>query len=134
MLRKLWRYVEILLMLLGVAAVAFTAMRAQDSGLRAAAEPPFSVRTLQDFRKWRPQHEQALRLETGGATYYVVFGEPARVLASGPSSYLFDARGALLGWMPDTGDDTYLRVAVDNDARKVALKTSQITVAAPAGR
>jgi hypothetical protein len=30
--------------------------------------------------------------------------------------------------MLDTGDDNYLRVAIDNDARKGAVKTSQIAV------
>lgn len=126
MRRKLWRYIEILLMLLGVVAIALIAMRAKDNGLRAAVEPPFSVRTLEHFRKWRPQYEQAIRLESGGSTYYLVFGERARSLASGPSSYLFDARGAFIGWMLDTGDDNYLRVAIDNDARKGAIKTSEI--------
>lgn len=128
MLRKLWRLFEILLMLLGVAAIALIAMRAKDNGLRAQVEPPFSVRSLDQFRQWRPYYEQAIRLEAGGSTYYLVFGERARSLASGPSSYLFDARGVLLGWMLDTGDDNYLRVAIDNDARKNALKTSQIAI------
>ena len=133
MLRKLLRLIEISLMLLGVVAIAFMAMRAKDSDLRAAVEPPFSVRTLDQFRKWRPQYEKALTLEREGSTYYVVFGERARALASGPSSYLFDARGAFLGWMLDTGDDNYLRIAVDPDARKGSISTSQIpSGAAPA--
>ena len=130
MLRKLWRFVEILLMLLGVLGIAIIAMRVQDHGLREGVSPPWSVRTLEDFRKWRPQYEQAVRLEYEGTTYFLVFGERARILASGPSSYLFDARGNLIGWTLDTGDDTYLRVAVDQSARKGSLNISQITPAA----
>ena len=127
-MRKIWRYIEILLMLLGVVAIGLIAMRMKDNGLRAAVEPPFGVRTLDQFRKWRPQYQQALRLEAGGSTYYVIFGERARSLASGPSSYLFDARGTFIGWMLDAGDDNYLRVAIDNDARKGAVKASEIAV------
>jgi hypothetical protein len=128
MIKTIWRFIQIALMLLGLLAVLIIAVRYQDNGLRRAAEPPWSVRTLEDFRKWRPQYERAIRLESGGSTYFLVLGEPARVLASGPSSYLFDARGILIGWMPDTGDDSYLRVALDNNARKGSLVTSQIVI------
>ena len=58
--------------------------------------------------------------------------ELARVLASGKSGYLFDERGNLIGWALDTGDDNYLRVAVDQSARKGSLSTGQIIVGPPA--
>jgi hypothetical protein len=131
MLRKAWRIIEVLLMVLGVAAIPVIAMKVQDHGLREAAQPPWSVNTLDDFRKWRPQYDRAMRLETGGSTYYLVLGEPARVLASGPASYLFDARGNFIGWTLDTGDNPYLRVASDQTARKNSLSTSQIAIEPP---
>ena len=132
MLKTLWKTVQVLLMLLGLLALPILWMKHQDAGLRRAAEPPWEVRTLADFRKWRPQYDQALRLESGGITYYLVFGEHSRVLASGKSGYLFDERGHLIGWVLDTGDDSYLRVATDQSARKGSLGAGQIVISPPA--
>ena len=120
-------------MLAGLLALPVAWLQYQDRQMRNAVEPPWSVQTLEDFRKWRPQYEQALKLESGGSVYYLVLGEKARTLASGPSGYLFDERGNLVGWVPDTGDDSYLRVAIDNTARKGSLGAGQIvTSPAPA--
>jgi len=127
MLRRLWRLVEILLMLLGAAAIPVIAMKIQDSGLRRAAEPPRSVQTLDDFRKWRPQYGNAFRSESGGSVYYLVHGERSRALASGPSGYVFDARGSFVGWILDTGDDSFIRITMDESARK-PLAVSAIAV------
>jgi hypothetical protein len=132
MLKTLWKIVQVLLMLLGLLALPILWMKYQDAGLRRSAEPPWEVRTLTDFRKWRPQHDQAMKLESGGFIYYLVFGERSRVLASGKSGYLFDERGNLIGWVLDTGDDSYLRVAIDQSARKGSLSTGQIVVSPPA--
>lgn len=131
MLKTLWKIVQVLLMLLGLLALPILWMKYQDAGLRRVAEPPWEVRTLADFRKWRPQYDQALKLESGGFTYYMVFGERSRVLASGKSGYLFDERGNLIGWVLDTGDDSYLRVAIDQSARKGSLSVGQIVVNPP---
>lgn len=129
MAKAIRRAIEILLMLAGLLALPVAWMQLRDGESRRAAEPPLEVRTVADFRKWRPQYEQAVRVEAGGSTYYLVFGERARMLASGPSGYLFDARGNLLGWVLDTGDNPYLRIATDNDARKGSLATGQIVPA-----
>jgi hypothetical protein len=131
MARKIWRFIEVVLMGVGLLALPLLWMRYEDGALQRAITPPWSVQTLDDFRKWRPQFDQALKLEARGATYYLVFGERARVLASGKSAYLFDERGTLLGWVRDIGDDQYLRIAIDNDARKGALDARKI---APASR
>jgi hypothetical protein len=129
MLHKAWRFVEILLMLLGVVAIGIIDLKMQDSGLHETVQPPWSVRTLDDFRKWRPQYENAFRIEARGLVYYLVLGERARVLASGPSGYAFDGRGNFVGWILDTGDDSFLRVVKDETGRK-ALPVSAITIPA----
>ncbi len=129
MLRKIWRLIEILLMLLGLAAIPVIAMQVQDHGMRGAVEPPWSVQTLDDFRKWRPQYENAFRAEARGSVYYLVHGERARALASGPSGYVFDERGNFVGWIRDTGDDSFLRVVKDESGRK-ALPVSAIAIPA----
>jgi hypothetical protein len=129
MMAGIRKAVGIVLMLAGLLALPVAWMLYQDNGLRDAANPPFNVRTLDDFRKWRPRYDQAVKLESGGTVYYLVYGEKARMLASGPSGYLFDARGNLLGWVLDTGDNPYLRIAADNDARKGSLNAGQIVPA-----
>jgi hypothetical protein len=129
MLRRTWRLVEILLMLLGLAAIPVIALKVQDHDLRSAAEPPLSVQTLDDFRKWRPQYGAAFRVEARGLPYYLVHGERARALASGPSGYVFDGRGNFVGWILDTGDDSFLRVIKDETGRK-ALPVSAIAIPA----
>ncbi len=120
MLRTIWRSVEILLMLLGVFAAAVIALRLQDEAMRAGVEPPRSVQTVSEFRKWRPLYDKAFKVEARGAVYYLVHGERGRVLASGPSGYVFDERGNLLGWIQDTGDDRYIRVIMDETRRSAA--------------
>ena len=128
------RIIEVILILAGLLALPVAWMIYRDSGLKSAVEPPWSIQTLDDFRKWRPRYDQAMKLESRGSAYYLIFGERARTLASGPSGYLFDARGNFVGWILDTGDDSYLRVAIDNDARKGALNAAQIVISpAPAG-
>ena len=124
MLRKSWRLIEMLLMLLGLAAVPVIAMQVRDHGLRGSVEPPWSVLTLDDFRKWRPQYDKAFRAEAGGAAYYLVHGERGRLLASGPSGYVFDERGNFVGWIRDTGDDSYLRIV--KEPGRTALPTGKI--------
>jgi hypothetical protein len=128
----LWKVVQIILMLVGLIALPIFWMLYQDSESRNMANPPREVQTLADFRKWRPQYEKALRLEARGFTYYLVFGERSRALASGPSGYLFDERGGFIGWSLDTGDELYLRLATDGSARKGSLSTAQIVVSPPA--
>lgn len=115
-------------MLAGLLALPVAWMLYQDGGLKNAVEPPRSVQTLDDFRKWRPQYDQAVKLESRGSGYYLIFGEKARMLASGPSGYLFDSRGNFVGWILDTGDNPYLRVASDQDARKGSLSAAQIVI------
>jgi hypothetical protein len=47
-----------------------------------------------------------------------VHGERSRALASGPSGYVFDGRGNFVGWILDTGDDSFIRITMDETARK----------------
>lgn len=129
MLRTIWRSIELLLMLLGLVAVAIIAMRVQDDAMRGTVEPPWSVLTVDDFRKWRPQYDKAYRVEAGGSAYYLVHGERGRLLASGPSGYVFDERGNFVGWIRDTGDDTYLRIVMGKEAGRTALPTDKIAPA-----
>lgn len=126
MLHKFRRFIEILLMLLGVAAIPVIALQVQDHAMRGAVEPPWSVNTVDDFRKWRPQYDKAFRAEAGGSAYYLVHGERGRVLASGPSGYVFDERGNFVGWIRDTGDDSYLRIVMGREASRTALPANRI--------
>jgi len=122
------RTVELVLMLAGLLALPVAWMHYRDAESKRAAEPPPSVRTLDDFRKWRPHFDQAIKLETRGMVYYLIFGEKARLLASGPSGYVFDARGTLVGWILDTGDATYWRISADSGARYSAIGAGRIVI------
>ena len=66
--------------------------------------------------------------ESRGSVHYLIFGEKARLLAPGPSGYVFDARGLFVGWTLDTGGDPCLRVALDNDAIKTTLTAAKIVI------
>ena len=118
MLRTIWRSAEILLILLGVLAALVIALRLQDGTMRAAVEPPRAIETVSDFRKWRPHYDKAYKVEARGSVYYLVHGERGRVLASGPSGYVFDERGNFVGWIQDTGDDQFIRIVMDESGRK----------------
>lgn len=131
MARLIRRGIEIALMLAGVLGLCAAWMIYRDAVLKQAVEPPWSVRTLDDFRKWRPQYDQAVKLEAAGSVYYLIRGEKARLLASGPSGYLFDARGNLVSWILDTGDNTYSRVAAESGAQKSPLRAGDIVLKPP---
>ena len=85
---------------------------------------PNAVSTRQIFST---QHGQALKVESRGSVYYLVHGQRGRTLASGPSGYVFDERGNFVGWIQDTGDDSYLRIVMENDATRTALPADRIT-------
>jgi hypothetical protein len=68
------------------------------------ARPPASVRTMEDFLAWKGEVRGRGTFETGGVTYTVVLGRPARSLASGPSAYLFYTNSQFVDWTADMGD------------------------------
>lgn len=69
------------------------------------AIPPAAVRTMDEFLDWKKGSVKGRgTFESGGVTYTVILGPPARYLASGPSAYLFDPTGNLVDWTADMGD------------------------------
>ena len=115
-------------MMLGILGAAIIALRLHDDTLRAAVAPPSTIENMSDFRQWRPQYDRAFKMETGGAVYYLVHGERGRLLASGPSGYVCDQRGNLVGWIQDTGDDHFIRIVRD-ETRRSALPLDRIAAA-----
>ncbi|HEX5219045.1 MAG TPA: hypothetical protein VFZ59_05710 [Verrucomicrobiae bacterium] len=76
-----------------------------DARTISRAKPPASVRTIEAFLAWKKEDVTGQgTFETGGVTYTVVLGRPARSLASGPSAYLFDTNGQFVDWTADMGD------------------------------
>jgi hypothetical protein len=60
---------------------------------------------MEDFLVWKKGAVTGRgTFETGGVTYTVMLGHPARSLASGPSAYLFDTNGKFVDWTADMGD------------------------------
>jgi len=71
----------------------------------SSARPPKSLKTIQDFEAWK--HGSIMgrgTFETGSVTYTVMLAPAGRSLASGPSAYLFDEKGAFVDWTGDMGD------------------------------
>ena len=78
---------------------------ALDALTMSRARPPANVRTMEDFLVWKKGAVTGRgTFETGGVTYTVMLGRPARSLASGPSAYLFDANSQFVDWTADMGD------------------------------
>jgi hypothetical protein len=65
--------------------------------------------TLEQFLRWRPQTERVLVVSADRKEYLCVLGSKAGLLASGPSAYVFDGSGSLVGWTADAGDDPTFR-------------------------
>ena len=71
----------------------------------AMARPPADLETIGDFRTWKGGKIMGqATFESAGETYTVMLGPAGRFLASGPSAYLFDARGRFVDWTADMGD------------------------------
>ena len=78
---------------------------AYDGFAMSRARPPASVQTMDDFLAWKQGAVTGRgTFETGGVTYTVMLGRPARSLASGPSAYLFDTNSQFVDWTADMGD------------------------------
>lgn len=77
-----------------------------DLATSSAAQPPTSVQTMQDLRSWKQGgiRGQGTFTDNNGITYTVLLGQDARLLASGPSAYVFDGTGQLVDWTADMGD------------------------------
>lgn len=85
--------------------LAMGACFARDKHTISKARPPASVRTLDDLLAWRKEGITASgTFSSGGVTYTVMLGKPARSLASGPAAYVFDAGGGYVDWTSDMGD------------------------------
>jgi len=76
-----------------------------DSIWMSAARPPENMQTIEDFQAWKRGAIKGKGIfESDGMTYIVFFGPEARLLASGPSAYLFDETGKFVDWSADMGD------------------------------
>lgn len=88
--------------------------------------PPFYIDTIGEFVDWHPNPGNVSKIEVRGVTYYSVLGNRARLLWSGPSEYLFDARGNFVGWSRDSGDYHYPEVIYSGYAKRSPSSLGQI--------
>lgn len=71
----------------------------------AAARPPESLRTLEDFRVWKQGLIKGQgTFEAKGVLHTVLLAPASHYLASGPAAYLFDPDGQFVDWTGDMGD------------------------------
>lgn len=70
----------------------------------SSVSPPRDLRSIGDFRKWRPDLTEAEQFSIRGITYFVVKGPYASPLPSDRSEFYFDSNGSFLTWNKDIGD------------------------------
>ena len=66
--------------------------------------PPKTVDTVEEFLSWRPSTDQFRIHKHENETFVEAVGSRSRLLASGPSGYVFDQDGAMVDWTIDTGE------------------------------
>ena len=68
--------------------------------------PPTGVKPLSEFAKTAPPPRRLEIVRHDGDDYIAWFGALSGPIdvPSGPSCYLFDSKGALVDWQPETGD------------------------------
>jgi hypothetical protein len=71
--------------------------------------PPASVTDFPTFAKWQQSPRDIEVIQQGGTGYLLATGPGGGLLASGPSSYVFDRSGRLVDWSSDIGDDPRFR-------------------------
>ena len=113
-----------------------------DSLYRISVMPPAHVLTFEDYLAHMRPPRWLERVEREGETYVVAYGNSNQVLAamsmfpSGPPAYLFDARGRLVQWSADSGDDAVFQEYWMAGSNKIDLAearrlTSRVPASAP---
>lgn len=125
-MRMLKTLIDWTLRVAGVLALAVLALHWSDADYGRRVKPPTGMATLEDFRRWQPEREEAVRIDSNGVIYYLVRGEKGRTLASGPAGYLFDARGNFVGWSRDLGDDHQIAMTADGRGKRTAVRLAEI--------
>lgn len=110
----------------GVFALAVLAVRWSDADYERRVVPPPGMATLEDFRRWQPERDEAVRIDSNDVIYYLVRGEKGRTLASGPAGYLFDARRNFVGWSRDLGDDHQIAMIADGHGKRTTVRLADI--------
>lgn len=73
--------------------------------VRKTFKPPGNARTFAAFVREQPEKRHLARIERDGNHFYVWHGEVIPLaLPSGPSCFVFDARGHLVAYTATTGD------------------------------
>ena len=70
--------------------------------------PPSSVRTFEDFLRWKPESTSFTLHNASGESYLQAFVDRERLfglMSSGPSCYAFDDQGFLVDWTADSWRD-----------------------------
>ena len=89
-----------------LAMAAFAALLFEGERQARALRPPAGVTTLAGFAEAMPPPRFMRAPLTDGRRWILWYGKSmsSMALPSGPPCYVFDDRGALVHWQPDTGD------------------------------
>ena len=88
--------------------------------------PPRDMLSIADFRKWRPDLTDAVKISVRGNTYYAVRGPFARSLPSAHSEFYFDSNGTFLTWNRDVGDFSDPRILHPGTSSRESISVTDI--------
>lgn len=89
--------------------------------------PPRTLKTISDFKKWKPQYTNVTMVTVRGATYYKIHGGIARLLPSDVAVYSFDGHGNFIGWTIDIGDYRVPKIVFEESAQHQHVTIEEVT-------
>ena len=110
----------------GAVALGIIAVNVFDGIWYRDRNPPKGLHTVQEFRKWKPQYTNAYRVSVRGSIYYLIEGEFARSLPSGPSAFVFDEHGNFVEWTSDCDDYYHPRIVFSKGAKRERINPSEL--------
>ncbi len=93
-----------------------------------ADRPPPSLKTIADFRAWRPTFTNAHRVAYGRITNYYVDNDNARYDSRGPRTYIFDSAGRYLETSALTADLRSLRFVASEGVSVARVDVQDIPI------
>lgn len=116
---------EILFRMVATGLQLFFLLMVLDAPFYWRAYPPRSVTNFSEFQEWRPRLAASRQMTATDGGHFQVTGPAGRLLASGPSIYLFDGSESLIGWTPDSGDLRVSPIPNRNQYRDIPIHLDQ---------
>lgn len=124
--RRIFLVLDWTLRAVGAASIAIVLYSVFVSLRFSHVSPPSDMKSIADFRKWRPDLTDAAKISVRGNTYFAVKGTFARPLPSDRSEFYFDSNGTFLTWNRDIGDIFDPRILHPGASARESISISDI--------